>query len=112
MKVLKPVISATAPNAKDVIWLKPVSDGFVMYIVDEAKWKPLVLVDDQGTSSIADDVKQDLVGKSNDSKTKNTINGAKNYAKDQADTLMGTAEDTAADMTLYGLKAYIDSKTS
>ena len=30
----------------------------------------------------------------------------------QADALKGTAEDTAADLTLYGLKAYIDSKTS
>ena len=110
MKYLKTILSPTAPNARDVLWLKPISDGFEAYIVDGGRWKPLVLVDDNGTASIGDDVKQDLVGKSNDSKTKNTIHGAKNYAKDQADKLLGSAEDTAADMTLYGLKAYVDSK--
>jgi hypothetical protein len=55
-------------------------------------------------------VKSDLVGKSTDAKTANTINGAKTYAKDQANSLLGTADDTATEMTLYGLKAYIDSK--
>ena len=112
MRNLRPVFSVTAPNTRDALWIKPIDGGFLMYVLDGGVWKPLVLADDNGTASEADDIKQDLIGKSQDSKNKNTIHGAKNYAKDQADALKGTESDTSEDLTLYGLKAYIDAKTT
>lgn len=92
------------------MWAKPVEGGFALYMLQNGVMTPLKVVDDGGTSSIADDVVQDLVGSVEDTKTDNTINGAKAYADDVKGTITGTAEDTAEDLTLYGLKAYIDSK--
>jgi hypothetical protein len=100
------------------LWLRVIGGKVALYLIEAGTSKPLQLVDDNDTASSQDDilaettkkVKSDLVGKSTDAKTANTINGAKTYAKNQADTLLGTAEDAATEMTLYGLKAYIDSK--
>lgn len=110
MKEYKLIFSSKEPNTRNCVWAKPVNGGFALYMLQDGIMTPLKVMDDKDTSSIADDVIQDLVGKSTDAKTADTINGAKTYAKDQADTLLGTEEDTASDMTLYGLKAYIDSK--
>lgn len=111
MKKIDLYISNNAPSVKEgAAWLKPVEGGFVLYVLNGG-WKPLKLVDDKNTQSEGDDTVQNLIGSVRDAKTANTINGAKAYAKDAADAVLGTASDTSADMTLYGLKAYIDSKT-
>ena len=108
MKKIDCYISKEAPNVRSGLWLKPVKGGYAIYVLDSAKWNPLVLMDDKNTSSEADDVVQDLIGSIEDKKTDNTINGAKAYAKDAADAVVGTVSDEKNDMTLYGLKAYID----
>ena len=106
MKNLKVVISSEAPTQKDTIWVKPVTSGFALYLLDAGVWKPMKLVDDQNTQSTIDDTVQNLVGSAGDASTANTINGAKAYADAAAGALLGTPEDTGEEMTLYGLKAY------
>lgn len=119
--IKKTYISDLEPRVMEGIWLKPVSGGFAAYIIDGGQISPMKLVDDNSTKTTADDtaqtaneLKKSVVGKSTDSKTANTINGAKTYADDAAATakseVVGSAQDTAEDMTLFGLKAYIDSK--
>lgn len=118
LRIKNTFVSEVQPSVSDGLWLKVVNGKVALYLIEAGTPKPLQLMDDNDTASSQDDllaettkkVKTDLVGKSNDTKTADTIKGAKAYAKDQADALKGTAEDTAADLTLYGLKAYIDSK--
>ena len=118
LKIKNTFVSEMQPAISDGLWLKVVGGKVALYLIEAGTPKPLQLVDDNSTATPLNDtiaettkkVKSDLVGKSTDAKTADTINGAKTYAKDQADTLLGTAEDTATEMTLYGLKAYIDSK--
>ena len=118
LKIKNTFVSEMQPAISNGLWLKVVGGKVALYLIEAGTPKPLQLVDDNSTATPLDDtiaettkkVKSDLVGKSTDAKTANTINGAKTYAKDQADTLLGTAEDASTEMTLYGLKAYIDSK--
>ena len=118
LKIKNTFVSEMQPAISNGLWLKVVGGKVALYLIEAGTPKPLQLVDDNSTATHLDDtiaettkkVKSDLVGKSTDAKTANTINGAKTYAKDQADTLLGTAEDASTEMTLYGLKAYIDSK--
>lgn len=110
MKELKAIISKDAPRGRDIIWLKPLSDGFAVYALFGGKWQPLKLVDDNGAAGIADDTTQNLIGSVQDESSANTINGAKAYAKDVADAVVGTDADESTDMTLYGLKAYVDAQ--
>lgn len=117
MKKVNLYISRTAPHVGlGSVWLKPVSGGYALYILEDG-WKPVKLIDDKGTSSEADDtiaetaseIKTELIGSVQDEGTKNTINGAKAYANSKASDIIGTSSDTGEDLTLYGLKAYIDS---
>lgn len=117
MKKVNLYISRTAPHAGlGSVWLKPVSGGYALYILEDG-WKPVKLIDDKGTSSEADDtiaetaseIKTELIGSVQDEGTENTINGAKAYANSKASDIIGTSSDTGEDLTLYGLKAYIDS---
>ena len=118
VRIKNTFVSELQPAVSDGLWLKVIGGKVALYLIEAGTPKPLQLVDDNNTAASQDDiiaettkkVKSDLVGKSTDAKTANTINGAKTYAKDQANSLLGTAEDTATEMTLYGLKAYIDSK--
>lgn len=55
MQELKAIISSTAPKIKAGIWIKPVEEGHVVYILNNGVYKPLKVVDDKGTSSIEDD---------------------------------------------------------
>lgn len=118
LRIKNTFVSELQPAVPDGLWLKVIGGKVALYLIEAGTPKPLQLVDDNNTAASQDDiivettkkVKSDLVGKSTDAKTANTINGAKTYAKDQANSLLGTAEDTATEMTLYGLKAYIDSK--
>lgn len=117
MKKVNLYISRTAPHVGlGSVWLKPVSGGYALYILEDG-WKPVKLIDDKGTSSEADDtiaetaseIKTELIGSVQDEGTENTINGAKAYANSKASDIIGTSSDTGEDLTLYGLKAYIDS---
>ena len=118
LRIKNTFVSELQPAVSDGLWLKVIGGKVALYLIEAGTPKPLQLIDDNNTAASQDDiiaettkkVKSDLVGKSTDAKTANTINGAKTYAKDQANSLLGTAEDTATEMTLYGLKAYIDSK--
>ena len=107
MKLLRVALSYQEPNVKDALWLRPVGDGFALYVLDGG-WKAVKIVDDNSTASLVDDTIQDLVGKNTDSASKDTIKGAKKYADKAADDVVGKDTDTKDDMTLYGLKAYID----
>ena len=118
LKIKNTFVSEMQPAISNGLWLKVVGGKVALYLIEAGTPKPLQLIDDNSTATPQDDtiaettkkVKSDLVGKSTDAKTADTINGAKTYAKDQTDTLLGTAEDASTEMTLYGLKAYIDSK--
>lgn len=119
MVILKTFLSDVQPAVHCGLWLKPVDGGFALYLIGNGNVQPLNLVDTNNTPSDADDtaetadgIKADLVGSVQDGKTANTINGAKAYAEDVKDTVTGTDADTSADLTLYGLKAYIDEKTT
>lgn len=55
MRVIdKIVFSRTEPPYRDVIWAKPIEDGFAFYLFD-GRWKPMKVVNDQGTPSTDDD---------------------------------------------------------
>ena len=118
LRIKNAFVSDVQPPITDGLWLKVVNSKVAFYLIEGGNPKPLQPVDDNNTTTPQDDalaettkkVKTDLIGSALDTKTANTINGAKTYAKDQADTLLGTAEDASTEMTLYGLKAYIDSK--
>ena len=106
------------PQVSEGLWLKKVSGGYSLYLIEGGTAVPLKLVDDNSTVTPADDVveegtgalKTEIVGSVQDEGTADTINGAKAYADSVGEAVVGTAEDTAEDMTLYGLKAYIDSQ--
>ena len=118
IRIKNTFVSDVKPPIQEGLWLKVVDGGVALYLIEGGCEKPLKVVEDAGTATNVDDtvaeaaskVKTDLVGKSTDAKTANTINGAKKYAEDQASTLLGTAQDAETEMTLYGLKAYVDSQ--
>lgn len=92
-------ISKEAPNARNAVWLKPVSGGFVLYALFNAKWQPLKLVDDNGTVKPGDDITIDT-----------SAFEQAGAAEAVQEAITGTATDTSSDMTLYGLKAYVDEQ--
>ena len=51
MKTCKVIFSAQEPNARETLWLKPVSGGFSLYFLSGGRWLPLKLIDDNGTSN-------------------------------------------------------------
>lgn len=111
MLVLKRTyVNDEQPQVHEGLWLKKVTGGYALYLIEGGTAIPLKLVDDNSTATPTDDTVQDLVGSVQDESTANTINGAKNYADEAVEAVVGTAEDTAEDLTLYGLKAYIDSQ--
>jgi hypothetical protein len=118
IKIKNTFVSDVKPQIQDGLWLKVIDGGVALYLIENGSEKPLKVVEDTGTAISVDDivadtaskVKSDLVGKDTDTKTSDTINGAKKYAEDQASAILGTAEDESTDMTLYGLKAYVDSQ--
>jgi hypothetical protein len=49
-------ISTTEPNP-DLLWAKPMpGGGFAFYLFNNGRWQPMKIVNDMGTSSVADDV--------------------------------------------------------
>lgn len=114
MITLKTYLSPVQPAVQNGLWLKPVNNGYALYLIGNGAVEPVNLISENNTVSDAKDtiksIKSELVGKVQDSTSKNTIYGAKNYAKSQAEALKGTTSDTSTDLTLHGLKAYIDKK--
>lgn len=122
VKVKNTYFSPVKPRDPNCVWLKPVNGGFAAYLIDAGYEKPLKLVEDNGTPAEGDDTiakttaatKSELIGTAEDTKTANTINGAKAYADDITQAtyaeVLGDPTDAASNMTLYGLKAYIDGQ--
>lgn len=107
---VKTFISGTKPAVPFGLWLKPVDGGFAAYLINSGAVTALKVVDDKNTEDAKDDEVIDLVGSVQDTKSANTINGAKAYAKEVKKDIVGKASDTPSDLTLHGLKKYIDSK--
>ena len=114
MITLKTYLSPVQPAVQNGLWLKPVANGYALYIIGNGAVEPVNIASDNNTApdtkEITKSVKSELVGKVQDSTSKNTIYGAKNYAKSQIEALKGTTSDTSTDLTLHGLKAYINKK--
>lgn len=117
----KIIMSNGAPGVKDALWMKPVTGGFTLYCLDGGKWLPIKLMDDNETSATIDDVVDDMKDKAD--KVKSATNGhlaalnskgnlTDSGAKASDFAPLGTAQDGSNDMTLYGLKAYVDLKTT
>lgn len=104
MKYFKTVISSVAPNARDVMWIKPVTGGFALYILDSGKWQPLVPVDDNGTATDADDtpVKPIRTVKVNNTSLTPTSSGIVNV-KIETGTANGTVKVNNANVAVKGL---------
>lgn len=121
MKIYKLVMGNKAPGMKDALWLKPVPGGFTLHCLDGGKWLPIKLMDDNETSSVVDDIVDDMKNKTD--KVKGATNGnlaalnskgnlTDSGAKASDFAPLGTDQDGSNDMTLYGLKAYVDLKTA
>ena len=98
MQKLDLYISKEAPKAKNAAWLKPVEGGVALYALFGGKWQSLKVVNDNNTEDPEDDIVQNLIGSVQDEGKKNTINGAKSYAKEVCKSLE------------KDLKAYVDDK--
>lgn len=111
MITVKTFISAEQPAVPEGLWLKPAGDGFEAFVIEGGCAKPLKIANNATEKTEdAKSIKSAIVGSAQDAKSKNTIYGAKAYAKEQAASVLGEAGDTASDMTLYGLKKYIDTE--
>ena len=54
-RYINTVVSTTAPKLRNVMWLKPVGNGFVLYYKNASTWTPLKIVDPKGTATVNDD---------------------------------------------------------
>ena len=52
------------PQNTDVLWLRPVENGFALYYHIFGKWEPLRIMNTKGTATPFDDVPYDLDGQS------------------------------------------------
>ena len=78
MRVIdKIMFSRTEPPYRDVIWAKPIEEGFSFYLFD-GRWKPMKVVNDQGTPSTDDDTPWEGGGQLNPNTvgTEEIINGS------------------------------------
>ena len=48
------------PRATNVLWLRPIGDGFSFYRYKNGHWEALKMVDDKGTASPDDDTEMDV----------------------------------------------------
>lgn len=55
MRIYKIAFGNEAPNIKDCIWARPLGDGFVLYLLENTVWKPLLTVDDNETPAVTSD---------------------------------------------------------
>lgn len=56
----KIVFSAIQPASGNILWAKPVKDGFTLYINVNGRWQSMKMVDDKDTVSPDDDAEIDL----------------------------------------------------
>lgn len=58
----KIVVSPTQPNRSDIIWARPVEEGFAFYLPYAGRWQPLRVMKTKGSWTPDDDVPYDLDG--------------------------------------------------
>lgn len=75
MKILRAIISASAPEFKEALWIKPVSGGITLNVLEGGEWVPLKMVDSSGNAVSPSDIISSVVGTSDDESTVNTIYG-------------------------------------
>ena len=78
MTLSKFYVNIEPPQSKKVLWIKPLQDGFALYIWFKDKWQLLKVLDDNGTPIIWDDITLDF------------------YTKDQIDDMIGDIETLLA----------------
>ena len=71
MQIKKIYFSTEAPACGDVIWAKPVEDGFALYLNSGGAWYPLKVVDDNSTSVTFDDKAKAVITVTNINKLSN-----------------------------------------
>lgn len=87
MKKIDLYFSNEAPNVKsNAAWLKPVSGGCALYVLDGG-WKPLKVVDGDSAASKGNDVVAAIVGSDDDTSSDMTLNGLKKYIDEQVEAL-------------------------
>lgn len=77
MKKYKAILSPTAPEATDALWIHPIGDGFTVRARLQGEWKPIKLASTNNTSNPYDD---NLIG---------------------AKEILDAIEDTAARLPVY-----------
>lgn len=79
MVVYKIAFSNDAPTLRNVVWAKPVSGGFALFLLENGQWKPL---QSESSEDYTDEKIAALLGKNTDDKTKMTLHGLKAYIDD------------------------------
>ena len=88
MRFYKTVISNEAPNVKDALWIKPITGGFLINMLEKGGWRPLKLDNGSGAAAsydaagAADAVGVEVTGTDTDDKTKLTLYGLKAYIQE------------------------------
>lgn len=85
MKILKPVLSADAPNIKDALWIQPTQDGLEVKALDNGKWKSAVIKAESKVDLGA--LKKDILGNKNDKSSTLSLYGLKKYIDEQIQAL-------------------------
>lgn len=85
MKILKPVLSADAPNIKDALWIQPTKEGLEIKALDNGTWKS-VAVKAENTVDLSA-LKKEILGTKNDKSSAQTLYGLKKYIDEQIEAL-------------------------
>ena len=59
-KYLQTAVSDFEPQNPNILWLKPVKGGFVLYWNQNGCWEPMQVMNDKGTATTEDDTVIDL----------------------------------------------------
>lgn len=60
-KILKSIIiSDTIPQNPDILWLRPIGNGYAFYVWKNGSWKPVEIINTQKTAGVDDDTVIDV----------------------------------------------------
>ena len=85
MKILKPVLSADAPNIKDALWIQPTQDGLEVKALDNGQWKSATIKVENKVDLSA--LKKEVLGNKNDKSSALSLYGLKKYIDEQIEAL-------------------------